>query len=91
MGVKDKTIGEVRYFTYYLIFPGDNEMWTDQTPFVHELQYELKKTSFGKDPYKVRDLLNKGETHWKDHNGVTHRVVIENVRRPKIWGAKRSH
>lgn len=86
MGIKEKTLGKVRYFTYYLIWPGEVDFWVDQTPFIHDLQFELKNTSFGKDPAKARDLLTKGETKWKDHNGVTHRVVIEDVERPRKWG-----
>lgn len=78
--------GTVRYFTYWVIFPGDNEAWVDQTPFVHNLQFQLKKTAF--DQAQCRDLLLKGETQWKDNNGVTHRVVIEETKRPKVWGTK---
>ncbi len=80
------TPGKVRYFTYYLIFPGDNDFWVDQSPFVHDLQFELKQTTFRGAPDIYRDLLTKGEAKWKDHNGVTHRVVIEDVQRPRKWG-----
>jgi len=59
-----------------LSFP-DGETWCDQSPFVHELNFQLKQTAFRNDPNKCRDLLMKGETKWKDHNGVEHRVVIE--------------
>ena len=87
--IANHTPGTVRYFTYYLIFPGDKEMWVDQTPFVHELQFQLQNTAWRHDHKKVRDLLHKGETHWKDHNGVEHRVVIESTKRPTNWGVKR--
>lgn len=86
MGIQEKTLGKVRYFTYYLIFPGDNDYWVDQSPFVHDLQFQLKQTRWGRDPIKCDELLKKGETKWKDQNGVTHRVVIEDIKRPKKWG-----
>lgn len=82
--IKEHTPGTVRYFTYWVIFPGDNEAWVDQTPFVHDLQFQLKKTAFN--PSQCRDLLHKGETQWSDSNGVKHRVVIEETQRPKVWG-----
>jgi len=90
MGIKEKSL-EVRYFTYWLIFPGDKkeDYWVDQVPFIHDLQFELKNSRWAKDPNKCRDLLMKGETHWKDQNGVEHRVVIEDKERPRKWGIKR--
>lgn len=90
MGVPEKTIGKVRYFTYYLIFPGDKDVWIDQSPFVHDLQFQLKQTRWHNDKNKCDDLLKKGETSWKDHNGVLHRVVIEDIERPKRWGTKKT-
>jgi len=86
--VKAHTPGTVRYFTYYLSFP-DGETWCDQSPFVHELNFQLKQTAFRNDPNKCRDLLMKGETKWKDHNGVEHRVVIEDVKRQRVWGTRK--
>ncbi len=86
---KEHTPGQVRYFTYYLIFPGSNEAWVDQSPFVHDLQFELSRTRWSNDRNKMNDLLKKGETQWKDNNGVTHRVVIETVERPRVWGIKK--
>lgn len=85
MGVKDKTIGEVRYFTYWLTFP-DGERWVDQVPFVHDLQWELKHSCFDLEPYRKADLVKKGETWWKDHNSVEHHVKIETKERPRKWG-----
>lgn len=89
MGIKEKTFGEVRYWTYYLIFPGDKDVWVDQTPFVHDIQFEIKNTRWKNDPGKVRDILTKGETKWTDHNGVTHRVVVESTPRARKWGVPR--
>lgn len=90
MGIKQEhSIGEIRYLTYQLIFPGDNEVWTDQLPFVENVQSYLKKTRWKNDPTATRNLLVKGEHHFKDHNGVTHRVLIETTQRPKVWGKRR--
>jgi len=86
MGIQSHKPGTVRYFTYFVIFPGDNDYWVDQTPFVHDLQFQLKQTAWRNDPQKCSDLLKKGETTWKDNNGVTHRVVIEEKQRPRKWG-----
>lgn len=82
MGIKNKTY-DVRYFTYYIIFP-DGEEWMEQIPFIHELQFELRNTTFGQDPNLARDILNKGECMWKDHNGVKHRIVVEERMRKPI-------
>jgi hypothetical protein len=88
---KDHTPGKIRYFTYYLIFPhGDKDVWCAQIPFVHDLQFELKQTAWRNDPNKCHDLLKKGETTWVDHNSVRHRIVIEDVKRPKKWGINSS-
>lgn len=83
---KEHTPGKVRYFTYYLIFPNDKDEWCAQVPFVHALDFQLKQTAWRNDPSKCHDLLSKGETTWLDHNGVRHRVVVEDVIRPKKWG-----
>lgn len=87
MGIKQHTPGTVRYFTYYLIFP-DGETWCDQSPFVHDLQFQLRQTAWRNDQGKCRDLLVKGETTWSDHNGVKHRVVVEDVKRERVWGSQ---
>lgn len=88
MGVPEKTLGKVRYFTYFLHFPKDKDHWVAQTPFIHNLQFQLGQTRWRNDKNKCRDLLTKGETQWKDHNGVLHRVVIEDIERPRRWGTK---
>lgn len=80
---RNKTLGHVRYFTLYRIFPGERDYWVDQVPIVHELDFTLKNSRWRNDPQKCHDLLKKGETKWVDHNGVTHRLVIEDVQRPK--------
>jgi hypothetical protein len=88
MGVKNKTY-YVRYFTYYINFPKDNDEWVDQVPFIHDLQFELKNTTFGKDPKLCRDILTYGECRWTDNNGIIHRVKIEEQAKPRRWGTKR--
>lgn len=88
MGIQVHTPGHVRYFTYYLHFP-DGDTWCNQVPFVHDLFFELRRTAFvKKNPAMARDILVNGECHWKDHNGVEHRVVVENEKREKVWGTR---
>jgi hypothetical protein len=87
--VKEHTPGTVRYFTHRLEFP-DGDEWVDQVPFVHDLQFELKKTRWYKhDAGIYRDLLTKGQAKWTDHNGVKNWVIIETVQRPRVWGTKK--
>lgn len=85
-----KVIGRVRYITYYLIFPGDNDYWVDQRPLIHDINFEIQNMkAINKDPDKVKKILKNGEVSWKDHNGVTHRIVIEEKERPRKWGIQR--
>jgi len=84
---KSKTVGEIRYFTYFLRFP-DGEEWIDQEPFVHELEFELQQSVFALDVKKLNDLLTKGETWWTDNNSVEHHVKIESVKRERRWGTR---
>jgi len=73
-----------RYFTIYVQFP-DGEEWCAQVPFIQDLSFQLKQTKWN--PDICRKLLKHGEAHWKDaHNGVTHRVVVDDVTRPRKWG-----
>lgn len=88
MAIKNHTPGRIRYFTYSLIFPKDKDVWVDQIAFVHPLTHELKRTTFGKNPDIARKIMQNGEVHWKDHNGVTHRIVVEETVRPRNWGVK---
>lgn len=91
--VEQHTPGVVRYFTYYLEWPDGSERWVDQTPFVHDLQFELKNTRFMKDPtmpaHIAGDLIRKGEATWNDTNGVKHTIIIEKTVRNKRWGVRR--
>lgn len=85
--LKEKTLGQVRYFTYFLRFP-DGEEWVDQIPFVHDLRYELSQPVFELHVHMKHDLLTKGETFWRDNNSVEHHVKVETVERPRVWGTK---
>jgi len=87
MGIKNHTLGEVRYLTYQLIFK-DGDVWTDQEHFFGPLDTWLKLTQFAKKPSICIDLITKGEHHWKDHNNVTHKLTVESKQRPRVWGSK---
>lgn len=84
--VKEKTLGVVRYFNVYLTFP-DGDTWKDSVPFVHDLQWELKRFK-NQDPLVQRDLLLKGEAYFTDHNGVKHLIKISDKQESKVWGKK---
>lgn len=89
---EQKTYGRVRYITYFMHFPssGGEDYWVDQRPLVHDLNFEIQNMKgLNKDPDKVRKLLKNGECSWKDHNGVTHQVVIEEKKRARKWGIQR--
>lgn len=92
MGVIEKSY-ETRYLTYWLIFPSNTlkgDFWVRQIPFIHDLQFEMQNwKGINKDPNVMNKLLKKGEAHWKDHNGVEHRLVIEDKKRPEKWGIQR--
>lgn len=86
--IKNKTLGQIRYFSYFLQFPNGEE-WVESRPFVHELSFELQNTTFGRVHELYRMMMKTGSCHWKDHNGVTHRVVVEDTPRLKVWGTKK--
>lgn len=97
MGVKSKVF-HIRYWTYFLTFP-DGETWVDSTPFLHDLQFELQNMKHNPRYSKnmsmsfstfADKMLRKGECHWKDRNGVEHRVKIEDIERARVWGTKRN-
>lgn len=84
-----KVYGRVRYITYYLIF-GDNDYWVDQRPLVHDIKFEIQNMkAINKDPDKVSKILKDGEVSWKDHNGIWHKIIIEEEQRQRKWGVKR--
>lgn len=91
--VQQHTPGEVRYFTYWLHWPDGSDPWVDQTPFVHDLQFELKNTRLMQDPlipaHVAGDLIRTGEATWFDRNGVRHLVQIEKTQRNRRWGVRR--
>lgn len=79
MGVETKS-KEIRYWTWYIEFP-DGETMVKQSPFIHDLQFELKNTIFRHNQGACRSLLTKGEYSWKDTNKVRHTMRIENAPR----------
>lgn len=86
--VQNHTPGSVRYFTYHLEFP-DGDIWRDQIPFVHPIDFELKQTRWpAYEPNIHRDLIAKGEARFTDQNGVKHIIIVEDVKRPKHWGTR---
>lgn len=87
------TPGQVRYFTHYLYFPHDNDVWIDQEPFIHDLIFEFKRTQWAKFPNIIREFLTNGEISYEEvvmvgkHKfKVRHRYVIDDVKREKKWG-----
>lgn len=86
--VKNHTLGEVRYFTYWLEFP-DGEVWVDQSPFVGPLDTLLPLTRFKNRIDICNRLRAGGEAHWKDNNGVGHRLKVEEIERTTNWGVRR--
>lgn len=81
--------GQVRYFTYWLIFP-DDEAWVEQKPFTGRIEEEVLYTRWRKNPDVCRALSKHGNYSFKDHNGVTHKIVVEEQERPRVWGVRRN-
>lgn len=91
--VENHTPGEIRYFTYYLVWSDGTEPWVDQVPIVHDLQFSLQNSRFNWDPTipptVMHDLARKGEAEWSDNNSVRHRIIVEKTKRNRRWGVKR--
>lgn len=87
MGIKNHAPGELRFLTYELFFP-DGDHWQDQEHIIGPLDSWLKLTTFTARPDLYRDILIKGSVHWKDNNGVEHRIHVDEQQRPRIWGTK---
>lgn len=91
MRPKNHTPGQVRYLTYKLHFPKDKDVWTDQIPFAQPIDVFIKNTALYKKNLKAcLKLMQTGEGHWKDNNGVTHQIMIEEIERPRVWGIKKA-
>jgi len=83
---KAHTLGEVRYLTYQLVFP-DKDAWVDQQPFVGPVWHFLQNTKL---PEQIKiDLQKVGKASHKDQNGVWHNLVIEETKRPRVWGGSK--
>lgn len=47
----------------------------------------IKNTAIWRNnPDLARTLATKGEAHWKDHNGVEHRMKISDTACERKWG-----
>lgn len=83
---RDSTQGLIRYCNYYLEFP-DGEVWHDATHIAGGFHsWVVRTTLFRSNPDAARSLMKKGAHHWKDHNGVTHRMVISETPVARKWG-----
>lgn len=80
--------GLIRYLSYYLIFPKasgtKDDYWLKQIPFCQDVDSFLRSTTLS--PQIKGDILRAAESYWKDHNGVEHRLVIEEIQRPEVGG-----
>lgn len=78
------------YLTYYFIFP-KGDTWLKQVEFQNHdnsdlVNWEIDQMNF---PIDIKNKLkHKKEADWKDHNSVTHRLVIEHTQRETVgrWG-----
>lgn len=91
MGVKQKVIGETRYFTFYLEFPNGDVKW-HQVPFIHDLMFELPNIAkrlgalgIVDHPGFERELLHKGEYQWRDFRFNKWMLRIENEAKKDNW------
>ena len=85
---RNHTPGEIRYCNYYLEFP-DGEVWSDFTHIAGGYNAWIKNTAIWRQrPDLARKLAIRGEAHWKDHNGVEHRMVISDTPCVRNWGLK---
>lgn len=83
---RNKTPGEVRFCNYYVEFP-DGDVWSDYTHIVGGFHAWIKNTALWRqNPELVGKLMKNGEAHWKDNNGVTHRMVISDSACSRNWG-----
>lgn len=86
---RDQTPGDIRYCNYFLEFP-DGETWSDYTHIAGGLNAWIMNTAVWKrNPELAQKLLKKGQAHWKDTNGVTHRMVIAEKPCVQKWGTRR--
>jgi hypothetical protein len=83
---RDSTQGLIRYCNYYLEFP-DGDVWCDYVHIAGGFHSWIQRTVLWKtNPDAARKLVTNGEHHWKDNNGVLHRMVISETPVVKKWG-----
>lgn len=83
---RDSAKGLIRYCCYFLEFP-DGEVWSDYTHIAGGYNAWIQNTAIWKTrPDVARKLSMKGECHWKDHNGVTHRMQVSDKPCERNWG-----
>lgn len=82
---KEHTLGEVRYVTHYVEFP-DGDVWCDQIHFFGPLSSWLAISIYQNNARLCTDLLRRGEARYRARTGAIHRLVIENIKRPRKWG-----
>lgn len=81
--IRNFELGRVYYLTLSLHFP-DKEVWTRQQPFTKSLEKLLKNINY---PPKIcGDLLRKGESSYKDDNGIWWVFKVEDKKRTENWG-----
>jgi hypothetical protein len=83
---RDQTQGETRYCNIYIEFP-DGEVWSDSIYFAGGLAAWITNTRIWKNkPDLARNLMLKGEAHWKQSNGVVEHWKIEEKPCSRKWG-----
>ena len=90
MKPRNHTPGQTRYIHYFLYFP-DDSVWQDCFPFAQPIDVLIKNFGLYKNGRLdiCQRLMRKGDTHWKDRNGITHRMMIAEREIPRIWGKNR--
>ncbi len=76
--MKERKPGEIHTLSYWFIFPNGERKLVGDLKLVQPLVMAITNFRFldGR-PECARDLVHKGECHWKDHNSVTHLVQIK--------------
>lgn len=83
---RNKTPGVIRYCNYFIEL--NNEVIrADYTHIAGGLHAWIKNTAIWRaNADLAMKLVRKGEAHWKDHNGVTHRMVVSDTPCERVGG-----
>jgi hypothetical protein len=75
---KERKPGEIHTLTWWFIFPNGDQKKVGDMKIVQPLPLAIQNFKFltGR-PECARDLVQKGECSWKDHNGVRNLVQIK--------------